>query len=467
VQQQQSMRAPYKTVPLTPDLLRPNTPIRLADGTFGVISQVLPKDKYHSADRFLAYRQVSEDWVAPSPYTDQRDNLNNVAVLTGRKGTSLLSSYLDTRRAKFDGNPGGAGFTIANDPEIFVIGGNGYPLPAWTFLPEKQKRNTGSASEPINKEYRQAFWDGHQAEFTTRCHSCLAYLADDIHWGMREILLAARVVDPHAHLTLDCVRDVNPSDLAEADEKHISLGCSPSRNVYDLPPINVENSRHLPFRFAGCHMHFGGKFSPDQISEIIRTLDAIVGICQTAFAYGFEDPRRRHFYGMPGEYRLPSHGVEWRTPSATSMLVHPAMFHFWWDLARNAARLALSGLRFIWQAEEKDVVRILLDTDGAAARKVVEANMGVLNKIVKYKYGTTTDYTPTLERVLLGGMREILTDPTDVERNWCVGVEETALAGWGTTPKDIRPGEWHAHSEGENQHFAKAAKTLQTPGAKL
>src|SRR5579859_1696021 len=235
--------------------------------------------------------------------------------LTGSKA-GVLRKLLDNKEALklLSKNPS---FENGADPELFMLDGKGEVMPAWTFLESKAKAkaiNHGSSSYEYDKRYVTPFWDGVQAEFTmTRTSQCMSAFVDSIRDGLKDVLDAARKVDPKAKYTLQSVVDVPPMVLATAKLEHLALGCKPSMNIYGLVGRKIDEPRDLTWRCAAGHIHLGHYVEKEkQLPAMIKAMDAIAAVaCVGAFA-GYEDPRRRTLYGLPGEFRLPPHGLEYR-----------------------------------------------------------------------------------------------------------------------------------------------------------
>jgi len=183
--------------------------------------------------------------------------------------------------------------SLGTDPEVFVVDENGIVIPAFRFLPPKEK------AKPVT----QPFWDGFQCEFRTNVkgsenRSCLAYLSDDVQKGLRAVYKAAKAYDPSARLTWKPVLDIPSDIMASAEPEHVELGCAPSFNAYPwVGSISVPTPSELPFRFAGCHLHFGisKKISRAEAEQSVRFADKIFGIASVLLFRGMEDPRRRVF----------------------------------------------------------------------------------------------------------------------------------------------------------------------------
>lgn len=223
------------------------------------------------------------------------------------------------------------GVSTGADPEVFVLDGKGKVIPAWKFLPP-QKTPSGIVNT--------RFWDGFQAEFTFAESGCHSWVGDRVQAALKDILSAARKVDPTAQLTYKSVVPVLHSTLSRAKKEYVQFGCAPSLNVYDTEHFEIPDGREVPIRFAGCHLHFGinSFYAPKGgvvsfIPYAVRALDRVIGPLMTALLSGLEDERRRRYYGRAGEYRTPEHGMEWRVPSST-ILCHPAVFFLIIDTAR-------------------------------------------------------------------------------------------------------------------------------------
>ena len=335
------------------------------------------------------------------------------AHISARKEITAVTTALKAaKRACFvDWFPQWRLVTSGGDPEVFVLDGKGEVMPAFTFLPEK-------------KADTLIFWDGHQAEFTFPHAGCLQSMMGGVYQGLNGILRLARVVDPKAKLSLQGVVDVREADLRKLPEEQVILGCSPSLNIYpDVQPVDVGDPYTLPIRFAGAHMHFGfypSSINPCTIPDLIRALDYILGPIMVALFQGLEDPRRRMYYGRAGEYRTPPHGLEYRVPPSW-ILIHPAITHLCYEMARQAMGLMVLGYFDQWKAEEGEVRDVINSSDVQGAKKILVRNerivKGLFNSVFR-RYGKLTASTLLANALTLfeDGVKEhISLDPED---NW-------------------------------------------------
>jgi hypothetical protein len=249
------------------------------------------------------------------------------------------------------------------DPEFFLADPVGLPLPAWQVLTSK-------------KENPYLFWDGFQAECTVQARHCHQELAQELARSLGRVqhrILATPVWHVPEHLLLG------------ASDEHVRLGCDPSYNVYNMHGRHVEDGRKLPWRFAGGHVHFSlpeALRTPPRVRSIVRALDALCGVPAVCFAQGVDRPIRRKYYGLPGEFRLPPHGVEWRTLS-NFWMYHPLSYHLVFDLARWAFNIGKGGLRcYIGDADL--VVDVVQFGDVRAARDLVKLNAPLYEEFLKH-----------------------------------------------------------------------------------
>ncbi len=270
-------------------------------------------------------------------------------ILTGTHGAKLLAEWYDAAAKNLSGMGRRLVCTLGTDPEIFAVDGKGQVVPAWTYLPNKEK--------PIKHKLHgwngTAYWDGFQAEFTTQgTQTCLLQVSDNIQGGLKKIHEAAKEVG--GKLTIETVLPVDPDFLQGETLEHVQFGCAPSWNVYGLRG-NIEDGRNVPFRFAGGHLHFGLSRltkEPEKRQQIIekyvRALDKVLAVAVVSLLGELDNPIRRRFYGQPGEYRMPAHGFEYRVLS-NAWLCHPLAFNMVFDLARSVCGLEEEDLLMSWK----------------------------------------------------------------------------------------------------------------------
>lgn len=310
--------------------------------------------------------------------------------------------------------------TSGCDPEIFGINKFGDVIPAWEFLPAKPNAITGKCDE---YGYNTAYWDGFQAEFTIAPGECMGWGMDRVRNGLSLVHSALRRYDTSAKLTLRNVVTIPPATLGSATEEQVSLGCSPSRNAYGAAGEKVHDPRSLPWRFAGGHLHFGvGAAIKKEAVKYVKVIDAILGVASVGMFARIDNPLRRQFYGLAGEYRLPPHGIEYRVLS-NAWLCHPAVAFYCFDMARGAMGLLANAQmsRFAIYDEER-TQRVINACDVEGARELVRSNEKLYRALAWNYYGTTSSGDLALKMIYEGV--ESVIDVEDIEGNWMLGDPE-------------------------------------------
>ena len=312
--------------------------------------------------------------------------------------------------------------TSGTDPEFFVRKGDGELLPAFEFL-----------SYGSNQLQSSVYWDGFQAEFTVQPDTCLDRLNSKIRGQIQTLIQTARLKDRNAVLSAESVVEVPELMRLRAKDEHVVLGCSPSFNAYGSEGIKVADGRQLPIRFAGGHMHFGlvqkssGYINSSELptgakdkdrevaDEIAKTLDATVGLMGVSMAAGYDDSRRRQYYGLAGEYRLPKHGLEYRTLS-NFVFTHPALVYFFYDMARQAVSLGFQDYRRKILPDEDNVQSAINNNDVKLARKLLLQSEPVWMKLLANK--SYAMYAKQSFAAIMEGPGLVKINPAAIETNW-------------------------------------------------
>lgn len=367
-------------------------------------------------------------------------------VLTGIRGKELSHEWEDVRVSKLGTIGRRLVCTMGTDPEIFAVNDNGEIVPAWTYLPDKKNPQTFR----LNNKAGTAYWDGFQAEFTTQNggETCLSWILDNVQGGLKTIMQAAKKVN--AKLTIESVLPVNPDILQIETNEHVQFGCAPSYNAYGLKG-NIEDGRMVPYRFAGGHLHFGtSNTDHKRIEKLVKALDMVLGVASVSLLGELDNPIRRRFYGLPGEYRLPSHGFEYRTLS-NAWMCHPLAMNMVFDLARSVCGLADEDFLEPWQSSEEETLGIIINNDITRAREVLNRNKEMFRQICKVitgPYYTTDEQLDMAFKVWSNGIDSAVKDPKDLVENWTLDRL------------------WITHSEGRGKNWGKAYDHL-VKGEKL
>lgn len=433
----------YKGELKTPAELNPGDPIELQEGfeskigsgKFGVLTGVyqdfndrtgkkklIAVDIETGAGKMATFQNVQIPGVEPAA--------KFAKLLTGRKGTKLREAgearmWLRPR----DFCPRAVQHTGA-DPEMFILHGDGTVFPAFEFLPGKKEAKWVNTGDGMGLNGAKGYWDGFQAEFETGPRGCHERHTNNLFCGLNALISAARVKDSKATFGTRTTYEIDPKILREGKEEHILLGCKPSLSVYGDKGEDVPDPRVLPWRFSGGHLHFdlaAQRDNTDKIFEIIKLLDATVGVMGVAMASEIDDPTRRRFYGRAGEYRKTAYGFEYRTLS-NFWLFHPAIAHFVQDMARAAVDLGMAGWLKRANVNEDEVRRIINETDVVGARKYLAEHEQITLGMLNLAYGAgaatknATQYA-AVQNLFTKGVLAIV--GSNIWRNW-----ESGLGGF-------------------------------------
>lgn len=309
------------------------------------------------------------------------------------------------------------------DPEIFVVDATGKLIPAFDFLPSKENPlqvphpNGGGIGESGASDYARAYWDGFQAEFTTRPFGCHGWCMDELHSGLQTVRNAARKYNPSAKLTLKNVFEIPFAELMQTSAEFVTLGCDPSLNAYGTDPFYIDNPFELPYRMAGGHIHLAlPHLTENTAKTAVKYLDLLVGLPMVGMFAEIDVPTRRKYYGRAGEFRRPSHGLEYRTLS-NAWLGHPAVS----NLVADLARLAVGNVQRLVSPKDlgtsHEAIRDIIDsTDVAGARKLFNANEGLWDSVLQSHWGpkSITKFSQAVNH----SVEDIIPTYRDVETNW-------------------------------------------------
>lgn len=367
----------------------------------------------------------------------------NLIVVTKKKDKALIEKEYEAAILQNLPQQLGHSFDVGSDPEIFIEDNKGAIVPAFEFLPAKK------APVVVATGGETIYWDGFQAEFTTKPYNCLAYQVDSVHFAMKKLLQLAKAHCNTARLSSRTLVDIPSEARQGAKEEHVAFGCMPSFNVYGLKGPSIPG-RECEFRSAGGHIHFGcGKKSPDSIDKIVRALDAILGVACVSLFEKYDSPKRRMMYGMAGEYRTPPHGLEYRVLS-NAWMFHPLMMNLVFDLSRKVFIFGEKGLLKHWKATEKETIECIQNCDAKSARAILKRNVAIFKQLLKAAYYQLSDAQITaLYDVFINGADSVIADMNDISTNW-----------------QLENGHYQTHSEGKSKAVKHAIEAI-TEGKKI
>lgn len=236
------------------------------------------------------------------------------------------------------------------DPELFFEKG-GKVIGSEKVIPEKMPSYLDRYNPAYNSTNMGIVQDGVQVELNPRPDWCRAHVGNELAIIFKTLKDHLAKMDD-VHISFNGVVDVDPAELAALSEKSRTLGCAPSKNVYDKG-ASVSVSNTYTKRSAGGHLHLGlpeyMKKYPEGLAVI---LDILLGNTSVLIDRDPNAAERRKVYGRAGEFRTPKHGFEYRTLSNFWLRSYPLM-----SFVMGLARLSVDVLRSKVFQEDTPVVR--------------------------------------------------------------------------------------------------------------
>lgn len=239
--------------------------------------------------------------------------------------------------------------TLGCDPEFFFADVDGHIVGSEKVLPERGLAIAPHANSTAgDREYflksQGAEWvrlnvdegnpaaggfvlDGVQVELNPVAGTCRAELARNIQACFIK-LRNHLVKHPGISASFAPVVEVRKEELDSLSERSRTLGCAPSLNLHDSDAKVKVNAATYRTRSAGGHIHLGGAKTFPWLrdpSKMIPLLDVLVGNTCVLVDRNEANVERRKVYGRAGEYRLPPHGIEYRTLSNFWLRSYPLM----------------------------------------------------------------------------------------------------------------------------------------------
>jgi len=220
------------------------------------------------------------------------------------------------------------GVTIGADPELFLVKRGKtkeHVIGSETII-------KGSLENPFNKGYGTVVTDGVQVELHPNGNgSCRQSMVE----YLKACLSALHTeVSKHQDLrvSFDQMVTVSRKELMQLSDHAKFLGCKPSLNFYGRESKLVDGLVYRK-RSASGHIHLGSQYIANaahpvgavKADRIIPALDILVGIIGVLLDRDPKAVERRKLYGRAGEYRLPDHGIEYRTLSNFWLISYPVM----------------------------------------------------------------------------------------------------------------------------------------------
>lgn len=198
--------------------------------------------------------------------------------------------------------------------------------------------------------YGKIIRDGVQLEFNPTADICRERLRGHFITQFREI---KNLLDSPAYdgVTVSSEQTVTLSqeEMDSLSPESKQFGCTPSYNVYDENiGVGVDDASKFFSRSAGGHIHLGAATGTNlhkvlqDAKRLIPVMDLIVGNTCVMIDRDKGNITRRQTYGRAGEFRLPKHGIEYRTLS-NFWLREYTLMSFVMGLSRQAVSIVYNS----------------------------------------------------------------------------------------------------------------------------
>ncbi len=267
------------------------------------------------------------------------------------------------------------GLSMGADPEFFFRNKANEVIGSEKVLPKDGLvANTGIGAAKFTI-------DGVQAELNPAPSGCREILSSGIQGNFR--VLSQHLAGKDIKVDFSRAVEISKENLMELSEGSRVFGCSPSLSIYENPPVISDvNPLEYRIRAAGGHIHLGKgqekladgsmpgvcRALTDDHVRTVHMLDLLVGNTCVLIDRDEGNVERRKLYGRAGEFRLPKHGLEYRTPSNFWLTAYP-LLSFVFGMARFTVALMASPehdlyyKEFMSRVKAKDIADAINNND--------------------------------------------------------------------------------------------------------
>lgn len=218
---------------------------------------------------------------------------------------------------------------------------------------------------------------------------------------------------------------ISPKSLIEIPsglnltEKEIQVN-EPCLNVYGITNIQ-NNPQTCKYRAASGNITFC-IYKTEGVERMIKALDAIVGVACVSLFASFDNPKRREYAGLPGNYKFSKDHfrLEYMVIS-NALYYHPTIQYLILDLARKALALGDINRLDFWKTTEEETIRCIQNTDVTLAREILSRNKKVFCQIFQGIHHLGEANAETIFNIFMHGIESVVKDPTDIMNNWAIG----------------------------------------------
>jgi|GEM_PF-3449712 len=197
-------------------------------------------------------------------------------------------------------------FSFGSDPEFILSDEKGKFRSAIGIVKASKEKRLGVGGSHF-------FYDNVLAECTVEPSFSRDQAVEN---AKRSLKTYAEIVRPF-RITCLASAEFDESEMKHKDAR--KAGCEVEMCAYSLSEVPSGKIKKLfrksNFRTAGGHVHLGTDMggSHEQSVMLVRMLDLFLGVSSLLVDRDAPSVHRRKIYGLPGRYRQPVHGVEYRT----------------------------------------------------------------------------------------------------------------------------------------------------------
>lgn len=222
-------------------------------------------------------------------------------------------------------------FSFGSDPEFILSDRKGKFKSAIGIV-------KGSKKKRINIDGNSFFYDNVLAECTVEPAFSKEQAVENVR---KSLATYARMVHP---FVLTSVSSAEFDDLEMEHKEARRAGCEVEMCAYSLSEVPSNRIKKFfkksNLRTAGGHVHIGTDIRNchEQTVMLVRMMDLLLGVSSLVLDGGGASLARRKLYGLPGRYRQPFHGVEYRTTS-NFWLSSPRLVELVYDICDHVLNL--------------------------------------------------------------------------------------------------------------------------------
>ena len=218
--------------------------------------------------------------------------------------------------------------------------------------------------------------DGIQTELNPAPNTCRQRVARNISRCFIALKEQITTDGTGIKVNFEQTRTITEKEMDSLSDDSKQFGCKESRSVAgENSKIAIKDASKYFKRSAGGHIHlsppsYGKAMVQNDAERVIKLMDIIVGNTCVLLDRDKGNIERRKNYGKAGEFRLPSHGIEYRVLS-NFWLRSYVLMSFVFSLTRFALHCYLNGHaeRFFAVVDYDDIQKAINENDAELARK--------------------------------------------------------------------------------------------------